>query len=335
MAQLVKTISEVQEYIRVGNGLDIKTLLPSLNEVEMQDLTFYLGTDLLAEIIAAKNANTYTTRLAKIAPYVIAAHACLAVYKAGPEIEVLVSDSGIMRTETSTEKSAWGGQVKRFRDVAADRGFKAVDAFLLILETYEQDYPEWLGSQYYGIKDGLMIRSAVEFEAAGEGIQGSSLTFQALRPIMMDIQEHTISGSLPDLMYSEIMAQLKADNLSAANKTLLNKYIRPAIAKLTIEQAITSLPVEVSHSGVSVNQIELASDSRTSKQADISLMEKKAWALRGRGGLYLSEMREFLNTNASLGSYPLWFGSQYYSKTLAARIAEESLPFHERKIFRG
>jgi hypothetical protein len=60
-----------------------------------------------------------------------------------------------MRTETNTEKSAYGGQVMRFRAVAADRGFKAIDSFLLILETYEQDYPEWLDSQYYGIKDGL------------------------------------------------------------------------------------------------------------------------------------------------------------------------------------
>lgn len=335
MANLVKTIAEVQEYIRVGNGLDIKTLLPSLNEVEMQELTFYLGTDLLAEIVAAKDANTYTPRLAKITPYVLAAHACLAVYKAGPEIEVLVSDNGIMRTETTTEKSAWGGQVKRFRDVAADRGFKAVDAFLLILETYEQDYPEWLESQYYAIKDGLMIRSSVEFEAAGEGIQGSSLTFQALRPIMMDIQEQTISASLPDLLYSEIISQLKADNLSESNKTLLNKYLRPAIAKLTIEEAITKLPVEVSNAGVSVNQIELAGDSRTSKSADISLMEKKAWGLRGRGGFYLSNMKEYLNQNASASVYPLWFASDNYSKTLKARIAEESLTPTERKIYRA
>lgn len=335
MAQLVKSISEVQEYIRVGNGLDIKTLLPSLNEVEMQELTFYLGADLLAEIIAAKNANSYTPRLAKIAPYVIAAHACLAVWKAGPEIEVLVSDSGIMRTETNTEKSAWGGQVKRFRDVAADRGFKAIDSFLLILENYEQDYPEWLASAYYATKDGLLIRSAAEFEAAGEGIQGSSLTFQALRPIMMDIQEQSLRFALPDELWQEMLDQLADDDLSEDNKRLLNKYLRPALAKLTIEEAITKLPIHVSNAGVSVDQLELAGDARTSKLADISLMEKKAWSLRGRGGLYLSQMTEYLNTVASATIYPLWFASYKYNKTLKARIEEESLPPHERKIYRA
>lgn len=335
MAQLVKTIAEVQEFIRVGNGLDIKTLLPALNEVEMQELTFYLGADLLAEIIAEKNAETYTPRIAKIAPYVIASHACLAVWKGGPEIEVLVSDNGILRQETSTEKAAFGGQVMRFRDVAANRGFKAVDQFLLILERYTQDYPEWLESQYYEQKKGLFIRSAFEFEAAGESINGSSLTFKSLRPLIKDIQEQMIKAVLPDSFYDQLLTQLDEDNLSADNKIILSNYLAPAIAKLTIEEALTTLPVEVSHSGVNVNQLEMAGDARTSKLADISLIEKKAWGLRGRGQFYISNMKEYLNTHASATKYPLWFGSDNYSKTLKAQIEEESIIPSERKIYRA
>lgn len=335
MAQLVKTIAEVQEFIRVGNGLDIKTLLPSLNEVEMQELTFYLGADLLAEIIAEKTAGTYTPHIAKIAPYVIAAHACLAVWKGGPEIEVLVSDNGILRQETSTEKAAYGGQVKRFRDVAADRGFKAIDQFLLILERYTQDYPEWLESQYYEQKKGLFIRSASEFEAAGESIHGSSLTFKALRPLIKDIQEQMIKAVLPSDYYGELLTQLDEDSLTADNQIILSNYLAPAIAKLTIEEALTVLPVEVSSSGINVNQVELAGDARTSKTADLAMIEKKAWGLRGRGQYYLSNMKEYLNTHASASKYPLWFGSVNYSKTLKAQIEEESLTTSERKIYRA
>lgn len=335
MAQLITTIAEVQDYIRVGNGLDIKTLLPALNEVEMQELTFYLGADLLAEIIAEKNTASYTPRIAKIAPYVIAAHACLAVWKAGPEIEVLVNDNGILRQETNNEKSAFGGQVKRFRDVAADRGFKAVDQFLMILERYTQDYPEWLESQYYEQKRGLFIRSAFEFESAGESINGSSLTFRSLLPLIKDIQEQTIKGVLPEAFYTELLTELDEDTLSEDNKIILANYLAPAIAKLTIEEALTTLPVEVSHSGVNVNQLEMAGDARTSKLADISLIEKKAWGLRGRGQFYLRNMKEYLNNHASAIKYPLWFGSENYSKTLKAQIEEESLIPSERKIYRA
>ncbi len=335
MAQLVKTIAEVQEYIRVGNGLDIKTLLPALNEVEMQDLVFYLGNDLLAEIIAQKNINTYSPRIAKIAPYVIAAHACLAVWKAGPEIEILVSDNGMLRQETTTEKTAFGGQVKRFRDVAADRGFKAVDQFLAILEKYTQDYPEWLESGYYEQKKGLLIRSAMEFEAAGESLNGSALTFQSLRTIIRDIQEQTIKQVLPDAFFQEILTGLDEDDLSEDNKFILNNYLAPAIAKLALEEALTTLPVEISHSGVNVNQLELVSDARTSKTPPLALIEKKAWGLRGRGQFYLSNMKEYLNTHATSTRFPLWFQSEYFNKTLKAQIQEESLLPTERRVYRA
>jgi hypothetical protein len=335
MAQLITTIAEVQDYIRVGNGLDIKTLLPALNEVEMQDLTFYLGKDLLDLIIADRQSETPTERISKLTPYALAAHACLSVWKAGPEIEVLVNDNGILRQETNNEKSAFGGQVKRFRDVAADRGFKAVDQLLLILESDQETYPEWEESRYYLQKKGLFIRSASEFEASGESINGSSLTFQSLRPIIRDIQEQMIKAVLPEEYYNQLLTELDSDNLSEDNKIIMNNYLAPAIAKLTIEEALTTLPVEVSHSGVNVNQLEMAGDARTSKLADISLIEKKAWGLRGRGQFYLSNMKEYLNTHASASKYPLWFGSENYSKTLKAQIEEESLPSFQRKIYRA
>lgn len=335
MSQLVKTIAEVQQYIRVGNGLDIKTLLPALNEVEMDIMTFYLGVDLIKELSIQNNYQSFTPRIEKIINSVLAAHACLAVWKAGPEIEVLVNDNGILRQETNNEKSAFGGQVKRFRDLAADRGFKAIDQFLLILERYTQDYPEWLESQYYEQKKGLFIRSSAEFEAAGESINGSSLTFQSLRSILRDIQEQHIKAVLPESFYNQILTQLDEGTLTEDNKFILNNYLAPAIAKLTIEEALTTLPVEVSHSGVNVNQLEMAGDARTSKIADIALIEKKAWGLRGRGQYYLSNMKEYLNTHASATKYPLWFGSTHYTKTLKAQIEEESIHPTERRIYRA
>ena len=334
MNQLILSISEVQQYIRVGNGLSIESLLPSLNEVMMQEMTYYLGEDLLAEIITQKNTNTITPRVSKILPHVLASVACLAVYKAGPEIEVLMSDNGILRQESNNEKSAYGGQVFRFRELAGNRGYAAIDSFLAILEKYVQDYPEWVNSEYYQLKKGMIIRSVKEFEAAGESINGSSLTYRSLRQIMLTIQDQQISAVLPDAMYQEILAQLDTDDLSPANEVLVNRYLAPAIAKLTIEDALSTLPVEVSHSGVNVTQVEVAGDARTIKQANIAMIEKKAWTVRGRGMYYLANMKEYLNATASAQSYPLWYGSANYSRTLAQQIMEDGLGESVRTIYR-
>lgn len=205
----------------------------------------------------------------------------------------------------------------------------------MILERYTQDYPEWLESAYYEQKKGLFIRSAIEFEAAGESINGSSLTFQALRPLIRDVQEQTIKAILPAAFYTELLTQLDSDSLTADNKVILENYLAPAIAKLAIEEALTVLPVEVSHSGINVNQLELAGDSRTAKLANLAMIEKKAWSVRGRGQYYLSNLKDYLNTHATASKYPLWFASGFYSKTLRAQIEEESIPATQRKIFRA
>lgn len=333
MAHLITNIDQVKEYVNVSNGLNIKTLRPALNEVEMQELTFYLGNDLLTEIIAQVNSSplVITPRIEKIYKYVMAAAVGVAIFKAGPEIEVIVNDNGILRQETNTEKTAYGGQVKRFRDTAGTRGYRAIDSFLAIMENYAQDYPEWQDSEYFALREGLMIRTAKEFEEAGESIKNSSLTFQALRPIIKEIQETNIKDLLPDEMYISLLE----DPSDPDNSTLLKNYIRPAIAKLTIEQALTDMPVELDHESVTVNHVALAGDARVSAAAPIHLIEKKAWGLRGRGGFYISNLKEYLNSNASANKYPLWYNSEHFSKTLKAQIKDESLHPDERKVFRA
>lgn len=333
MAYLINTIAQVKEYVNVSHGLSIETLRPALNEVEMQELTFYLGKDLLNEVIAQVNSNplTITPRIEKIYKYVMAAAVGVAIFKAGPEIEVLVNDNGILRQETNNEKTAFGGQVKRFRDTAGSRGYKAIDAFLAILEKDSQDYPEWQEAAYYELRDGLMIRSALEFEAAGESIKNSALTFQTLRPILKEIQERRIKDALPESLYQSLLD----DPSNADNAVLLKNYIRPALAKLTIEQALTDLPVELDHESVTVSQVALAGDARTSLAAPIHLIEKKAWGLRGRGEYYLSMMKDYLNRVANSSKYQDWFTSPFYSETLAAQIERDSIDPLQRKIYRA
>jgi hypothetical protein len=330
MKTLIYKIEEVQEYIRVGNGLSIEALRPSINEVMMHEMTYYLGEELLDKLgdHHCGEANK------KILSQVRAAVACLAVYKASPEIEVLMSDNGILRQESNNEKAAYGGQVVRFRELAANRGYAAIDSFLAILEKNEEEYPEWVNSEYYSLKNGMMIRSVKEFEQAGESINGSCLTYRSLRPIMLAVQDQQIRSVLPDTMYQEIIEQLDAGELSPANEVLVNRYLAPAIAKLTIEDALSTLPVEVSHLGVNVTQVEVAGDARTIKQANIAMIEKKAWTVRGRGMYYLANMKEYLNATSSAQSYPLWYGSANYSRTLAQQIMEDGLGESVRTIYR-
>jgi hypothetical protein len=327
MAYLVKSIAQVKEHVNVGNGLTISTLRPALNEVQMQELTYYLGTDILDLLMS----DLIQPRMIALLPYALAANVGLAIFKAGPELEVIVSDNGILRQESANEKTAFGGQVKRFRDMAADRGWKALDSLLGLIQSDIETYPEWTSSEYYQSARGLLIGSSIEFERSGESIKGSALTYQALKPIIREVQETRIRDIFPEDMFLDLM-----DNPSTPdNSFLLERYVRPAIAKFTLEEALTSLPVDIDHESVTVNQIALAGDARTMTQAPIHLLEKKTWAIRGKGDYYISRMKEYLNANASDEKYALWFGSEYFSETLKARILKYSLNDDDRKIYRS
>lgn len=335
MAHLISDISEVQEYVKVNNGLSFQSLLPAINEVEMGELRYYLGQALLDIIIAQKNAGTYTGSNALIAPHIISACACLAVYKSTEEIEVQVSDTGITRQETNNEKTAFGGQVKRYKDLAGSRGYKAIDNFLALLEDDPASFPDWSSSQYFTDKSGLLIRSVSEFENAGESLKGSSLTFRSLIPMMKDIQNQRLSGAFPDGMFQAILDNIGADTPDTDYDIIVANYLRPALVKLVMEEALTSLPISIDHQGVFIDQVALQGDARTMTSAPISLIEKKAWGLRGRGEFYLANMKEYLNGLASASKFPLWFASTFYTETLADEIERESIHPDDRRIYRA
>lgn len=330
MARLITTIPQLQEYVRVNNGLQMQTVTPALNEVELQTLSYYLGTDLLNIIIAEHEAQVFTPRIEAIYPYVLQALANIAVYKAVNEIEVQVSDQGINRMESTSEKTAYGGQIVRYKETIGNRGYASIDEFLLIISTNSAQYPEWNSSQYYAVKQGLLFSSASDFSRY-ENIKDSALTFQALATFIKDSLE-SIDAALPAEMYDNIMSA----SPSAENLVIIDKYIKPALAKMAMTQALILLPVSVDHQGVLVNQLELQGDARTKRMAPNAFIERKMDTLMKSAKAHMAKMAEFLNENASASAYTVWFNdSDFYEETLASKIANNSLSDDERRVYRA
>ena len=240
-----------------------------------------------------------------------------------------------MRDESDREKSAFAGQIARLKNKIAERGWSAIDKMLQTLEDYEQDYPEWATSAYYKQKDQLLFSNAKEFSSF-ESIKGSSLTFKAFFTYLRDLQELRIKKALPAAMYQEIFDQHQKGTITIDNMVLLNLYIKPALAKYCMLQALQELPVIVDHEGVTINQVELAStENRSRKIVPDAHLERKIWAVEATGKTYLSDMAEYLNENASDTKYPLWFKSSFYDEPLSKKIADNQLNQDERKIYRA
>jgi hypothetical protein len=329
MATLITTISELQEYVKVNNGLNIQTVTPGLNEVELQTLVFYLGTPLLDIIKAEHVSQIFTARITAIYPYVRQALANLGVYKATHEIEVQIDDNGILRTETTSQKTAFGGQVARYRETIGNRGYEAIDMVLSIISANEATYPEWNSSAYYAIKNGLLFTSAKDFSQY-ENIKDSALTFQALAGYIKSSLDN-LEGSLPTAIYTNIRSAAP----TAENLVLINNYIKVYLSKQAIYQALIELPVVVDHLGVTVNQLQLNNDARTRNSAPNMFIERKMNGLKNDAQAALSRMSEFLNVSATDSVYAYWFGSEFYDEPWATKVANNSLTDEERKIYRA
>lgn len=329
MATLITTIAQLKQYVKVNEGTNIITVTPGLNEVELQTLVFYLGNDLLQIIKDEHVAQTFTARITAIYPYVLQALANLGVYNAVAEIEVQVSDNGINRVESGTEKTAFGGQVVRYKETLGNRGWAAIDDLLGILSANEVDYPEWNTSAYYAIKDGLIFTSAKDFSQY-ENINNSALTFQALAGYIKSAIG-SLEDSLPAAMYDNIVSAAP----TAENVVIRDKYIKPYLAKITLYSALIELPVNIDHQGVTVNQVELNADSRTKKTASNMFIERKMSSLKSEAASALGRMAEFLNSNASDSAYTDWFESEYFDEPFAAKVAANQIDESERKIYRA
>jgi hypothetical protein len=332
MARLIKTIEEIQQYASVSNGLQMQTIAPALNETETDVLEFYLGKDLFAEMVAQYEAGTgMTPRIAAIFPAAQRALACLGIYNASEELEVIIGENGITRMESDHEKTAFGGQVSRVKTRLGNRGWAAIDQLLQTLEDYELDYPEWSSSAYYAEKSRLLFSSALDFHRF-ESIKRSPLTFRAMFTYLRDLQELSIAKALPAAMYQALFESPE----DPENMQLLNLYIKPALAKFCMYQALQELPVEVDHEGVMINQLELSgADSRTRKIVPNQFIERKMAALAGKGKAYMADMAEYLNEEASETKYPLWYNSKFYDEPLSKKIAENKLSNDQRNIYRA
>jgi hypothetical protein len=328
--KIVSTIATISKYIRVSTNLHMSNVEPAINEVEMQDLTFYLGADLVDEVAANIESETPTPRIVPLIPYIEQFISCLALYKAAPEIEVFITDNGILRREGSEDKTAFGGQVERFKELAGNRAYGALENALRILHADSQDYPEWEDSEYRKQSSDLLIKNAADFNYF-ENIKNSPLTYMALLSIMREVQEVQIKNSLPESIFEKLFTEPETPSISK----ILNEFVKPAIAKLTIADALISLPVDVDHMGVRVNQLGLIStgDNRTKSTAPNLFIEKKLYVIKGMGKMYLYKMADFLNTNAT--DYPEWVQSDFFEEPLKARFEKNKLLPEERKIYRS
>lgn len=306
---LFKNIEELTGFVPIMESFDFKLVLPDVERAEKKWIIPIIGKEQYQELQDYYDDGGYdpeadddTNALLKI---VRAPIAQLAFFLYAPKGNVNVGSSGIQQTHTENSKPAFQWATDQMLQSYFEGGMEGLDVLQDFLNEHIEDYDVWNTSDAFKAARELFINTSKEFDKHFS-INSSRRTFMAMRHIMKRHNDITIKTLLGKELFDEIKEQVIDDDVSDENELLL-EIIRPAIAHLTISDAVTELGLKIDEFGITVTNSNTSSSTqnlqaRLPAPADMTNdLHRKEKTI---GEQFLAELRAFLEENAD--DYPLY-----------------------------
>lgn len=327
---LIKTIEEIKVQVGINSTNTIDNVIMDIEDVEENYIIPVLGQPQYDELHEAYNTPTiekpFNDRLQKLWKKVVKALVNLA-YAQNIEIgQVQLTDRGIIKQGDS----AYQYQKLDVQKYFLKKGFNGLEAIILFLEENKVNYPLWLGnSKVYSITKQFFINTTDQFNSE-YSIGRSRRTFMALWPSMKKAEAFYIEETIGIGLFEVIKQYIKSGTEASADYDLLiEKFIRPALAHLTIYLAINELNLEITADGILINEIQAGSGSKTSKLPSDTRFEIKKYEAEKTGLRFIKNLKDYLNQTASETKYVQYFQSELYE----APIGTEPEDFTDQKIY--
>lgn len=297
---LFKTLDELREYIKLPADINEEPLLEAVEEAQDKYLIDTLGETLLTDLDAWHNMQNppAVDAYSAVLPYVQKPLARLALVIAMPELDVVITDSGIGVVSNQNLTPASRERVDKFMQSNENRGLDGLETLLRFLEKNKDDYPEWTESDAYTLATRNLVNTADEFSEI-YNIGKSRLKFMRYRPVINDVEAITIMPAISGELYNEILTQVKSGNVSAANNKIL-PYLKKAVVFFAAAENLDKSKYE--GTGVEINKAFM--------QRDIDTLQNKAKHM-------LSKVITTLETTPD--DYPLYKASDAYRESTDLR----------------
>ena len=320
---MIKTLDEVQKYVPVANSLSLPGLKPEITDVEDNVVVKHIGADFYNEIEAAYNGGSPTQAQQVVIDYLQETISNIAVGQYLDLVQVNITDSGVMRDEAGNEKPAYRYQKEQAKAHLLRRGWVVLENLLAYLEDNKASYPTWANGAGYTINKELIINSAEVFSKY-YNIDNSRLLYQALQYIIKQVEDSELVTVIGEDLLTEIKNEILAGSVSSDNQKLLDSYIYPAVANLTIVRALGDMVVRLDENGAVVHEKKAVAASNVEESAaDMERLNAKRFNVQAAGYRYLDLLRDYLNENASASLYAAYYNSSLYEAPVADDDSEE------------
>jgi hypothetical protein len=303
---IISTTEELKQYVEVAAALKMPTVEPSLRIAERRNLRSCLGEQLFNRLLlsykdAGSKVDSMPAVLQELTKLSQAVVANIAMALLIPRLSVTISDTGISRTESDSKKSAFQYQEVNLRESYLRAGYDGLDDVLNYLEANKDEFPEWVSSPSYLDYKKYFIQSAEQFSASFN-IQHSRLAFLSIRYIMKRVEDFQVQDITGKKLFAVLKNEVKSGSVSDANQVLLDGFIKPGVALITIAKGVWERALDISENGVTVSIKGSTDNNELRQSAEINKQQKMADQLLADGNEYLSRLGQFLNDNIT--DYP-------------------------------
>jgi hypothetical protein len=311
MATLFTTIGDFRAHVGLAESFDtLDPLQADILLAEADHLQPLLG-DFYNTFLALAEAD-YTARQRQLLYLLRSAGANLSMVSWLDIGQVTISGAGVQIISDGSAKTAFQWQIKDLKASFSRKGFNALEKVLGLLDAYPNDFPDWADSAAAVRSQELLVPSAAAF-SEHVNISFSRLTYQELMPTLRKVETFALEPIIGFDFFFELKLQQARGTTTNDNRQLLERYIRPALANLTIAQAVAELGFSLNGTAFELNVYR--ADDANSKEADpavAQLLELKRSAALDDGERYLRRLRTYLNANASEERYATYFLSDAY-----------------------
>lgn len=254
---LIKTITEVQNYVAINATSNIGTLRPYFRLAQRNYLVPVLGTAFLDDLVilytdAAFVVSAITDekdeKAVSLAQEVIAN---LGTLHALPILSVQVGANGIQVVKNDQMAPASQWRTEQVFDSLSEVGHQAIDALLTYLDQEKSHFSVWAADPVYQNYKKYFIRTAPDFNQH-YNIKDSRYLFHVIQYCMARVEEFEIKKAVGVTLFDYLKAQDLSGSISAKYKILLTNYLKPAIALFTIAKALRERLIEIKAGSITI-----------------------------------------------------------------------------------
>lgn len=308
---LFKTLSEIQQYIAVGNGTDLNRLKPHISNAETAYMRPLLGSALFDEIQdyydepPTGTLSDVQEATAELIVKVQKSLIHLAYWMGFAVLNALISDGGFKRSESTTVKSLLKSQEEDLKEYLKNAGFNAMDEVLEFIELNIAHFNEFKLSPNWTILKSAFIPDTKTFESI-IFVNNSRLTFLRLKSYSALVEDMEIRPLLGTAIFDEVKTEMAKDD-PAAKVMALMAYIRKPIAYLSVAMLIEESGADLTEKGLYFESTSATTFSGKNKQVtDADRIALLAARNRSLGNAYLDQLKSYLVANVT--DWPTYSG---------------------------